>query len=340
MTAANPLVEEVLSGRSYELRVLAAQGILPLSLSDLVPLQVLLARDQDAFLAESARSSLAALNVRIAAVYLASEAPASVQRYFSAPEADSRLREALLRRRDVARDLLAEMAPELSPDLQEVLLLRQDAIVEHPGILDRLEANAELSPFARQRILEYRQHLLPRVLQPAAISVDDRSAEDSELTEDELAEIERAKHLPAGGDSDRTTGLSEQQIRALPVPLRLKLARGASRTLRSILIRDINANVALSVLGNAAFTEDEIEQVAGSRSVVDDVLIAISRRREWISRRGICLHLARNPRTPAGIAVRLVSRLSVRELRNLSRDRNVSDAVRRAALRLYKIKAV
>ena len=48
--------------------------------------------------------------------------------------------------------------------------------------------------------------------------------------------------------------------------------------------------------------------------------------------------LVANPRTPVGLAVRLTARLSVRDLRSMSRDRNIADPVRAAALRLYRIK--
>lgn len=47
-----------------------------------------------------------------------------------------------------------------------------------------------------------------------------------------------------------------------------------------------------------------------------------------------------NPRTPVGISVRLVARLSVRDLKMLSKDRNVPEPVRSAAGRLYRIKSV
>ena len=45
-----------------------------------------------------------------------------------------------------------------------------------------------------------------------------------------------------------------------------------------------------------------------------------------------------NPRTPLPTAMRLIPRLSVRDLKDLGRDRNVPDAVRSTALRLYRIK--
>jgi hypothetical protein len=344
VSAPHPLVEQILGGESYELRVLAAQGILPLSPAELVPLQVQLAESDDPFLADAARTSLAAVDPRIASVYLASDAPPEVLRWFATRHGDSTLLEAVLRRRDVPRDLLSEVAPELPADLQEALLLRQDAILERPEILDALETNPRLTPYSRRRILEYREHLLPRDVSAVAVAVGSEQllpAEgEEELSPDEEAELERVRRLAEAADVERTTGLSEHQIRALSVPLRLRLARGASRSLRSILVRDINAHVALSVLQYSAFAEDEIEQLAASRAVVDEVLVAITKRREWLGRYNVCLNLARNPRVPVGVAVKLLSRLAVRDLRVLGRDRNIPEAVRSTAQRLYRMKAV
>jgi len=341
VSAPEGLVAEVLSGASPELQVLAAQGILPLPPSELIPLQVFLSASDDAFLAAAARGSLLSLDRRVAREYLASEAPAEVLAWFSREHVDATLIESILSRRDTPRDLLVELAERLAADLQETLLLRQDAILERPEILSALERNPRLSPFARRRILEYRDHLLPRAPTASAaaeISSADLFAEEAELSPEDLAEIERVRTLSRGGESETRSGLSEHQIRALPLPVRLKLTRGASRTLRSILIKDINPNVALSCLSGAAWSEDEIEGIAASRSVVDEVLAEVARRRDWLARYGVCLALVKNPRVPAGVAVRLVPRLSVRDLRILSRDRNIADAVRAAAQRLYKIK--
>jgi hypothetical protein len=345
MSAANPLVEEILSGQSFELRVLAAQGILPLPIAELVPLQVRLADDPDRFIGESARNSLATLDARVAAGYLESDAPPEVLHYFARHRREAQLLEVVLRRRDVPRALLGEIAAWLGPDLQEALLLRQDAIVEAPRILDALESNPQLTPFARRRIAEYREHLLPRAAPTAptaaAAAAAELFSEEAGLDDDDLVEIERARgEVPAGGEVDRRSGLSEHQIRALPVPIRIKLSRNAARTLRAILIKDINSNVAVSTLLNSAFSEDEIEQLASSRHVIDEVLATIAKDREWISRYRICLALVKNPRLPVAQAVRLVARLGVRDLRSLARDRNIADAVRNAADRSYKIKSV
>ncbi len=335
--AGNPLVAQVLSGESYELQVLAAQGILPLSAEELIPLQVRLAASADQVVASYARASLGQVEPHLASAFLAGEASLEVLEHFAAESADPLVLETILRRRDTPRDLLADLARRLPPDLQESLLLRQDAIVEHPAILDALLENPQVSVYARRRILEYREHLLPRERAPAPLAAA-AIAPEAELEAEDLIEIERVQALPAEGEVDERTGLSEGQVRALPVPVRMKLTRGASRTLRNILLRDSNALVATSVLANSALSEDEVEQIAASRTVVDDVLAFIARRREWIARYNVAHNLVRNPRTPVGISVRLVARLSVKDLKNLSRDRNVSDAVRSTAERLYRIK--
>ena len=98
------------------------------------------------------------------------------------------------------------------------------------------------------------------------------------------------------------------------LPMRAKLARGASRSLRGILLRDQNPQVAMAVLSGSAVSESEIEQVSSNRYIVEEVLTAVANRREWVQKYVIMHNLVRNPRTPIGIAVRLAPRLSMRDL--------------------------
>lgn len=334
----SPLLEQVRSGGNRELQMLAAQGLLPLPPEQLIPLQVSLAQGPDYEVAAQAAESLKAVDARFAQSYLAREAGDQVLAFFAAYVRHPLVLETILRRRDVPRPILADLARRLPPDLQESLLLRQDAILEAPEILDALEANPDLSTYSRRRIDEYREHLLPRHLRPTPEPLPEPA--EGEMDDAALAAaIEEAREQPASGEVDvEQTKLSEGQIRTLSIPARLKLARGAPRSLRSILLRDSNPQVAVATLLNNAISDQELEQTATSRSVVEEVLVAITRKREWIGKYNICKALVQNPRTPLPTALRLVTRMSVRDLRELSRDRNVPDAVRSTALRLYTIK--
>ncbi|HSJ75003.1 MAG TPA: hypothetical protein VK899_02290, partial [Gemmatimonadales bacterium] len=189
-------------------------------------------------------------------------------------------------------------------------------------------------------ITEYRDHLLPQGRRPAVAPVSPVPAPVEEMSDQELAVVveQVRQEAPVEGEVETQTGLSEGQIRMLPVPARLKLARGASRQLRAFLLRDTNPQVALATLFGNPLSDQEVEQTASSRAVVEEVLQAISKRREWISRYNVAKLLVQNPRTPLQISMKLINRMSVRDLRELSRDKNIADAVRSTALRLYRIK--
>ncbi len=333
--SSSPLLEQVRSG-NRQLQLLAAEGVLPLPPEELIPLQVDLAQGLDLEVAERARAALRGIDVRIARPFLERSAGEEELAWFAEETSHPLLIEAILRRRDTPRPLLARLARRLPPDLQEILLLRQDAIVEEPVILEALEANPELSTYTQRRIAEYREHLLPRARTPAPRP----AALAEEMDEEELQEaIEAARELPAVGELEpERTKLTEGQIRMLPVPARLKLTRGAPRTLRTILMRDSNALVAVSVVVNNSLTDQEVEQAAASRSVAEEVLVLIARKRDWVGKYNVMKALVANPRTPVATALRLVPRLAVRDLRELGRDRNIADAVRSTALRLYRIK--
>ncbi|HEX4965002.1 MAG TPA: hypothetical protein VF173_29610 [Thermoanaerobaculia bacterium] len=333
--SSSPLLEQVRSG-NRQLQLLAAEGVLPLPPEELIPLQVGLAQGLDPEVAELARKSLKGLDVRLARPFLERGAGVEVLTWFAEEAHHPVLIEAILRRRDTPRPLLARLAHRLPPDLQEILLLRQDAIVEQPAILEALEQNPEVSTYTLRRIAEYREHLLPR----ERTHVVRAPVVEEEMDEEELAAaIEAARELPAIGELEpERTKLTEGQIRMLPVPARLKLSRGAPRTLRSILLRDSNAQVAISVIVNNNLTDQEVEQVASSRSVVEEVLALIAKKRDWIGKYHVAKALVCNPRCPTATAMRILPRLAVRDLRELGRDRNIPDAVRSTALRLYRIK--
>lgn len=336
----SPLVAEILAGKNRDLTLLAAQGLMPLPQDELIGLQVALADSEDAEVATTARDSLGSLDPQVVVAFLQHEEKVEVLTHFARTARHPSVLETILTKRKVTPQLLAEIAPTLSPQLQEVLLQRQDAIVEHAAILDQLETNPDLSSFSKRRIHEYREHLLPKERRtPVRREVEVLEGVADALTEEGLEEmIVEAATQPAEGELDETTGLTESQIKALPAPARLKLSRGASKSLRNILIRDSNPLVAVSVLKNSPFSEGEIERISANRTVIDDVLETIARKREWIRKYNIVANLTRNPRCPVGLAVRLLPRLSVRDLRGLTRDKNVANAVRSTARRLYTMK--
>ena len=147
----------------------------------------------------------------------------------------------------------------------------------------------------------------------------DFSAEDMDLPSERISIINRIMKM---GMKDRT-----------------RLAMKGDRESRNILIRDPNRIVAQAVVNNPRITEQEIEKIAAMRSVTEDILRQIAASRQWSRSYAIVHNLARNPRTPIANVLNILSRLQLKDLNALAKNRNVSDAVRRQALRLSQMRS-
>ena len=151
-----------------------------------------------------------------------------------------------------------------------------------------------------------------------------------------------AAAMKAKKEREERAALQEQQkrlsllarIQKLDIGERCKLGREGDKDCRTILIRDGNKLVSLSVLGNPKVTLNEIEFFAASRNVDEEVLREIARNRDWSKEYAVILALANNPKTPVGIALTFVPKLHIRDLRFLAKNKNVPEAVRVIAKRM------
>ena len=87
----------------------------------------------------------------------------------------------------------------------------------------------------------------------------------------------------------------------------------------------------MGVLGSPTLTEAEIESFSAMKNVSDLVLRAIANHREWTKHYAVINNLVRNPRTPVGIALNLVSRLGPLDIKDIAVDRSMPEALRRQA---------
>ena len=125
------------------------------------------------------------------------------------------------------------------------------------------------------------------------------------------------------------------RIMKMGVKDRVKLGMKGDREARNILIRDPNRLVSSAVVNNPRISEKEVEMIASMRSISEEILRQIASNRQWARSYTIMHSLAKNPRTPIANSISIMSRLQLRDLVALSKNRNVSDAVRRQALRLH-----
>lgn len=120
---------------------------------------------------------------------------------------------------------------------------------------------------------------------------------------------------------------------------RMKLARKGDREARSILIRDPNKVVSAAVINNPKISDQEAETIAAMRTISDEVLRLIALNRGWARSYTIIHNLVRNPRAPIPTVIGILPRIRTKDLKNLSQNRNVSEAVRRQSLRLSQARS-
>jgi len=136
---------------------------------------------------------------------------------------------------------------------------------------------------------------------------------------------------PSPEGEDTQTAL--QRIANMTIAQRIALAMKGNREERAILIRDPNRIVTAAVLSSPKMNDTEVVAIAKMQNVSEDVLRTIATNRAWLKNYGVVLAVVKNPKTPVAMSMRLMARLIEKDLKLLTTDRNVPDALRTQARR-------
>ena len=94
--------------------------------------------------------------------------------------------------------------------------------------------------------------------------------------------------------------------------------------------------MALAVVESPKITEQEIEVIASLRNVNRDVLRSIGKSRKFLKKYKVVLSLVKNPKAPQDISMGLLHRLTDRDLQLMTKDKTLSEFLRRTAQRILK----
>jgi hypothetical protein len=232
------------------------------------------------------------------------------------------------RRGEVARDvrLMAAqgaLAPRAHEQLALLVLLSDDP---DPEIARATAATLDALPEAPLRAFlarsdvpdEMRKFFAARGVETAGVAASDTEAP----LIDTLAELAEVPTAPDGADAER------KLLSSLPVIERMKLAMKGSREQRAQLVRDSNRLVAAAVLSSPKLTESEVEAFTKMGNVSEEVLRTIGMNRSWTKNYGVLAGLCRHPKTPPAMSMQMLHRLNERDLKMISIDRNVPEALR------------
>ncbi|MFH1624537.1 MAG: hypothetical protein ABID54_05200 [Pseudomonadota bacterium] len=146
--------------------------------------------------------------------------------------------------------------------------------------------------------------------------------EEKEVEEKEEVEVEVEVEVDEAAKEGRRLSLY-QRVQAMSVPEKIQLALKGDAEARSLLIRDSNKMVATAVLMSPKISPAEVEKIADSTSLPDEILRLVARNREWMRKYQIKVKLVNNPKTPLDVSLKIIDNLREKELRLLSKNRNV-----------------
>jgi hypothetical protein len=347
----NLLVEQFRRGGvARDLRLMAAQGLLPLKPEDLVEMWTDLVKDPDEAVRAAADKSLSSFPAaELQPILKSRDTPAGVLSWAVTHRSEHELREIALQNTSLPDETIEALAPVLTQALAELVVINQTRLLRRTSLLVALETNAGLNNDQKRRLRELRDSFrigqAEAVLPPPAPVATPTPEEAPPEPEPEIAplgdvfmtEDEALVRYLSEEERQQTEKVSAvQKIYRLNTAEKLITALKGSREERAILIRDPNRLVATAVLGSPRLTDPEIEAISGMKSVSDEILRKIGHHREWTKRYAVCKNLVCNPRTPIGIALTLVPRLSPRDIKGIAVDRNVPEPVRKQAQKFVK----
>lgn len=346
--SAADLVDGILKGLvPRQIRLFAAQGLLPVSRDDLIRLQVVLSADPDPELADRAASSLKAIDEDILGRWIRTSSPGALElELLVRLRRDESLWAAVAAHSKVANQTLRTLARNATPMVQDIIITNQVRMFGCLELLEDIRMNPQVTQVVLRRVREFEEEFIEKAV---AAQGDLPEVEEGPSIEEALRAL-RALGARLPGESELPLPQEEDPVLAdevkrqglnvfgkilnMTVKQKIMLGLKGSREERGLLINSRNRLVVRAVLSSPKLTPLEVERFAASRSVSDEVIRTICAERKWLRRYPVMVALSQNPKTPVQTALRLLPSLSHRDLGRLTRDRNTNPIVRRQALAL------
>jgi len=354
-------------------RMIAAQGLVPLSPPDLATALYHLSFDSDGTVATTAKKSLESLPDEVLKAAMSSDdVSAHVLDHFAEIHRKNNVAvESIITNGNTADYTINRITRSVRDDrLLELVAVNEQRLLRSPEIIEGFYLNKHARMSTAERLVElaarngvelnnikaYQEavasikgELIPEAsetptpddtlftdtLTLGGVEDDFDDFEDEEEFDDDLlAEME----IDGLGEDEEEEGDLQNSISKMTVSQKVRLAQIGTAGHRSILIRDTNKLVYESVIKSPAITLQEVMKYSTNRSLAEEVIKYISNNRDWIRLYSIKVNLVNNPKTPMPKALHFLAHLRDKDLKQVSSNKNIPQAVATAAKNMVKRK--
>jgi len=328
-----------------QVRLFAAQGLLPISREELLALQCVLGSDPNEELAAVATESVRGEELSTILDWLRDQPPESlVMDQLIRIREEEAIWAAVAADPNVSDETLRVIAKNATPMVQDIIITNQVRVLGCLEILDDLRGNTQVNQVVLRRVREFEEEFIEKVL-----AEQEAAAKAGPSVEQAIAALHAiGAHIPKEltmpypltedeelADAIRRAGESvHSRLLMMSVHERIVCALRGTREERALLINSRNRLIQRSVLACPKLSDSEIEQFASSRSVAQEVIKLIAGNNRWLRRYPVISALAMNPKTPVYTAKSILPRLNYRDKMRVSRDRNLPPVTRKIAEKL------
>ncbi|MCB1153942.1 HEAT repeat domain-containing protein [bacterium] len=343
---------------SPEKRLAVARGLVPMGTPDLLAALYYLAGDEDKRVRREAQKSLKDLPETLVFVGITHQSSPKLLDYLAAQKFDNHhVYEKISLHSNVEHATLAAMAAANPHEgVLEIIGKNEKAILESPAILAGLVSNPKTRRSLIDRLTVFYETTKGHPFEEDVAPSDVPLPEDDEALEEESAEdlADPMRFVPDDrlhpcfniadlmnpefdapelfasdliddpenvGEAEKTSMM--KRILSMNFVDRLLLALKGNSEARRILIKSPSKTIQDCVMRNNKLTTNEIRDFARERSSSQNVIEAICRNREWTSNYEILNALCWHPKTPRAHVARLIQRLQLRDLLQLTRSKMV-----------------
>ena len=323
-----------------QVKLMAASGSIPLNPKDLIVVLYVLCAEKDLEIKKKAIQTLRTFSKKLIVNMIDDDLHPGIIDFLVRYHAESAsFYEKAVSNKNTTEKTLLFLATLSNRDLLELIISNQERVLKSRLLYDTLIKNEVVTGALRSRLVEL---------------VEGRYVADSQV-EKEQEEIERQKQEDDTGEAKRPTDQTDQEtedtleedadaqeqneadlnldqkIRNMSVAEKIKFATLGNKEARTILLRDSSRTVVSAVMNSPKLTEEEVIAVAKSRQSNDEAIRMITRNKEWMKIYAVKLGMATNPKTPTGVAIRLIPFLNKKDVKDIAKSKNVPGVIANTA---------
>jgi len=329
-------VKFVSPGSPREVRSMAARGLIPLVPRDVIKILYILCHDKDEGIRGTADETIRGYSPKIIDSILSGDIDPPIIDYIIRHHTEGHLFVGrVLANKNTSDETLIHLASSPNTAVLDALSVNQERLLKSREVLDRLINNPMLKGALKQSVLELADPTIRQRKADETVDMESRAGTEADKTS--KADVGSAILENEGRDDIDEHNIAAR-IHQMSVSEKIKYATRGNKEVRTILIKDSSKLVVAAVIKSPKITEEEILKIAQNKQSNDEAIRMVTLNKEWLKNYSIRLALIHNPKTPPGIAIRLMPYISKKDLKDLAGSRSVSSLISSNAKKLLAVK--